>query len=95
MTTTFNLKQAAEFLKMKTGALRAKAAVGDVPADKPGKSWVFIKEDLVDWMRARQRVRKEAQERRTKECHLVNETASTGRDFRTVESEYNDLLGLQ
>lgn len=95
MTTTLNLKEAAAFLKMKSlNALSGKAARAEVPAFKNGKRWVFIQEDLIDWMRQTYREHKETQERKAKQCHLVNETASTGRDSRTVESEYNALLGL-
>jgi len=50
---TLNLNQASAFLHMSGDSLRRKAKRGDVPgACKIGRSWVFIKADLIRWMRA-------------------------------------------
>ena len=43
---TLNLKQAAVFLKMHPVTHQSKAKAGEIPGAKPGKSWVFIDEDL-------------------------------------------------
>lgn len=46
-TRTFDLEQAAAFLRMSPAALREKARAGIVPGAKPGKRWVFVEQDLV------------------------------------------------
>ena len=48
---TLDLEEAAAFLKMSKSALRAKAKAGVIPGKKPAKQWVFIKEDLVAYLR--------------------------------------------
>ncbi|MDO9393472.1 MAG: helix-turn-helix domain-containing protein [Methylotenera sp.] len=48
---TLNLKQAAAFLKMHPVTLLQKANAGIVPAAKPAKCWVFIQQDLLDYLR--------------------------------------------
>ena len=50
---TLSLKQAAEFLRMHPQTLRSKAISGEIPGAKLGKSWVFVEEDLVDYIRSR------------------------------------------
>ncbi len=49
---TFNLHEAAAFLKMHPISLQAKAKAGLIPAAKAAKSWVFIKTDLVVYLRS-------------------------------------------
>ena len=97
---TFNLEEAARFLKMSSGGLRRLAACKKIPAGKPGKCWCFLEEDLVNYLRSlydnpckvSQGV---SNNRREKIWHSVKETISGGSDFLIVEKEYNDLLGLQ
>lgn len=48
---TLNLKQAAVLLNMHPVTLLLKANAGIVPAAKPAKSWVFIQQDLLDYLR--------------------------------------------
>jgi hypothetical protein len=50
---TFNLVEAAEFVKMHPQTLEAKARAGEAPGAKMGKCWVFIDEDLAGWIRSR------------------------------------------
>ena len=97
---TFNLEEAAEFLKMNPEGLRRLAASKKISAGKPGKCWCFLEEDLVNYLRSlydepckvSQGV---SNNRREKIWHSVKETISGGSDFLIVEKEYNDLLGLQ
>jgi excisionase family DNA binding protein len=97
---TFNLEEAAEFLKMNPEGLRRLAATKKIPAGKPGKCWCFLEEDLVNYLRSlydnpckvSQGV---SNNRREKIWHSVNEKISGGLDYLTVEKEYNDLLELQ
>ena len=49
---TLDLKQAAEFLKIHPVTLQCKAKAGEIPGAKPGKSWVFIDEDLANYIRS-------------------------------------------
>ncbi len=49
---TFNLIEAAAFLKMTPEGLRRKAAKGEIPGAKPGKCWCFYEGDLVEHMRS-------------------------------------------
>jgi len=49
---TLNLQEAAAFLQMNPEALRQKAKAGDIPGAKPGTCWVFLAEDLVEYLRS-------------------------------------------
>lgn len=49
--STLNLKQAAAYLHMHPVTLLLKAQSGQVPAAKPAKCWVFILQDLQDYLR--------------------------------------------
>jgi len=49
---TFTLKEAAQVLKMHPEELRRRAKSGKVPAAKPGKQWVFLEEDLQNYLRS-------------------------------------------
>ncbi|XYJ11993.1 helix-turn-helix domain-containing protein [Telluria sp. B2] len=48
---TLDLKQAAAFLRMHPEEVRRRAKLGLLPGAKPGKSWVFIEDDLAAWLR--------------------------------------------
>ncbi len=50
---SFDLNEAADFLKMHRESLRRLAISGDVPARKVGKKWVFIREHLADYVSGR------------------------------------------
>lgn len=49
---TLDLYEAADYLKMHWQTLRAKAKSGTIPGAKLGKRWVFLAEDLADYLRA-------------------------------------------
>lgn len=49
---TLNLEQAAELLKLHPQTVLQRARLGEIPAAKPGKCWVFIEEDLIIWLRS-------------------------------------------
>jgi hypothetical protein len=53
---TIDLTEAAALLHMSEDALMRKARAGIVPGSKPGRRWVFIKEDLFAWLKAQQKV---------------------------------------
>ncbi|WP_446810575.1 helix-turn-helix domain-containing protein [Methylomonas sp. 2BW1-5-20] len=46
------VRQAAEFLHMSPAVLRQKAKAGLVKGAKPGKCWVFLQDDLADYLRS-------------------------------------------
>ena len=97
---TLDLKEAARFLNMNPESLRQKAKAGTVPGAKVGKSWVFIEEDLADYIRSQyasswQAVR--VTEKEVKLCHSTVErkTAFGGCASRhPVDAEYANLLEL-
>lgn len=96
---TMNLKEAAEFLNMNPESLRQKAKVGIVPGAKVGKSWVFIEEDLADYIRSqyarRWRAVQVTANEETAKCHFSAEVASGGYDSQApTDAEYANLLGL-
>jgi len=48
---TLSLPEAAAFLHCHPEWARQQAKQGRIPGAKPGKSWVFIEEDLVAYLR--------------------------------------------
>ncbi|MES0328142.1 MAG: helix-turn-helix domain-containing protein [Gammaproteobacteria bacterium] len=51
MSDTLNLEQAAEYLKIGRASLLDHLSKGEIPSAKIGKSWVFHKEMLSEWLR--------------------------------------------
>jgi len=49
---TLNIQEAATFLQLSEDELRKRARSGRIKAAKPGKRWVFLKTDLVDYLDA-------------------------------------------
>ncbi|UCV01734.1 helix-turn-helix domain-containing protein [Dechloromonas denitrificans] len=49
---TLDLTAAAALLHMSEDALMRKTRAGIIPGCKPGRQWVFIEADLIEWMRA-------------------------------------------
>lgn len=96
---TLTLQEAAAFLKLHPEELRRRAKAGQIPGAKVGRAWVFLQQDLADFVRSlyaqprqalRVTLRKEIET-----CHFADATASTGSTFaHPQESEYADLLGL-
>lgn len=60
-TRTFDLEQAARFLKINKCTAGELAASGRLPGAKIGRAWVFLEQDLVDWLR--EQVKKQQQKR--------------------------------
>jgi hypothetical protein len=96
---TWNLEQAAKFLKLHPEELRRRAKAGNVPAAKIGKCWVFLPDDValyvrslyaVDWQALQVRLGKE-----TDPCQLLNvETTGGSMSSPLTGSEYDALLGV-
>lgn len=64
---TFDIHEAADFLKIDRKTAMDLAASGDLPGAKVGRAWVFLEADLVDYLR--DKVRKQTNERREQQ-HL-------------------------
>lgn len=95
---TFNLSQAAQFLNMSVSALRYKARQGIINGAKPAKRWVFLKQDLVAYIRSHYDVPVEMPlsdsiHREVKLCHYTNaeKLGGFGSPLQT-EREYEALL---
>jgi excisionase family DNA binding protein len=50
--TTLRLESAAALLGISPVTLRKRAAVGTVPGYKPGKAWVFLEAELLDYLKS-------------------------------------------
>ena len=48
---TLDLGEAAEFLKVSETTAREMASAGELPGAKIGRAWVFLTDDLIDWLR--------------------------------------------
>jgi len=97
---SMNLYEAANFLKLHPEELRRRAKAGKVPAAKIGKCWVFLVDDIVEFLRSQYSNRVQAFDKRLgKEgslCHLLNEESTGGLTLsRPTGSEYESLLGLK
>ena len=94
---TLDLKEAASFLKMHPQSLREKTIQGKIPGAKIGKHWIFIKEDLVKYIRsqyANQRSRSQVQHKGDSLCYTsVPTQSSTGVvSPHQMDKEYKNLL---
>ena len=96
---TFDLKEAAEFLKMTPEGLRRKVASGEIPGAKPGKRWCFREDDLAEYLRslysnaAKTSWGVVGTERRTT-WHSTKEEKHGGLLSATKDQEYRKVLGL-
>lgn len=60
---TLDIDECAEFLKINRTTASELAASGELPGAKIGRAWVFIEEDLVEYLRGK--VRQQQRERQT------------------------------
>ncbi|WP_107796324.1 helix-turn-helix domain-containing protein [Nitrosomonas aestuarii] len=94
---TLSLAEAAELLKMHAEEVRRRAKAGKIPGAKLGKSWVFILEDLVEYIRSHyadtwQALRVVAN-KEDKSCHSTNAVKRGGSHSpHRQESELDALL---
>ena len=49
---TIGLDEAARFLHMAPSTLRKRAAAGKLSPYKPGKTWVFLQEELLNYLKS-------------------------------------------
>ena len=55
-----NLHDAATMLMMSPDTLQKRAKLGEIPGAKPGKCWVFLDVDLIEWLRTQYATHKKA-----------------------------------
>lgn len=96
---TLDLSEAAGFLKMHPEELRRRAKCGLIPGAKAGRAWVFLEEDLADWLRSRYTAPRQFSRINLKHevepCHSTNADRSIGSMLsHPTENEYASLLGL-
>ena len=95
---TLDLHAAAEFLHMSPAVLRQKAKQGIVKGAKPGKCWVFLRSDLVAFLRSLYLTHEQTPHSDWKEvspCHSLNAVKSGELDLPPpTASKYADLLKL-
>ena len=95
---TLDLKQAAHFLRLHPEELRQRTKRGLIPGAKVGRSWVFIEDDLVQYVRSLYAAPRQALQvtlGKELECHFANAAGSGGSIFAPqTESEYAELLKL-
>jgi len=92
---TLDLQAAAAFLLVHWQTLRAKAQAGEVPAAKLGRRWVFLKADLVAYLRSQYSSgRPRSQHIGDSVCCINDPIRSSGGviSLHQTESEYNALL---
>ena len=79
---TLNLLEAAAFLHMHPEELRRRAKLGQIPAAKPAKIWVFIEDDLAEYLRSLYPNPRQALQvtlpMELKQCHFSNAIISGG-----------------
>lgn len=97
---TLNLHEAAALLRMHAESLRQKTRQGLIPGAKIGKRWVFLEEDLIQYLRSQypsQRQTGRATSTEPKAClaPVGRKTISNQYDSQfATDVEYAKLLGL-
>lgn len=96
---TLGLAEAAAFLRIHPEELRRRAKLGEIPGAKVGRAWVFLQDDLAQFLRSLySRPRQALQVTLGKEvdpCHFADAGRSGGSTCSPLrENEYADLLGL-
>jgi excisionase family DNA binding protein len=96
---TFDLHEAASFLRMSPAVLRRHAREGRLKAAKPGKRWVFLEDDLAAYLGQLYAGRRQAplggSNREKSSWGYTNAVMSGGSiSPRQTAREYAALLGL-
>ncbi|WP_081470802.1 helix-turn-helix domain-containing protein [Methylomonas methanica] len=95
---TLNLTKAAELLKMHPVTLQGKAKSGQIPGAKPGKCWVFVEEDLIDYIRSQYTAfgKMDVGQGETRPCSLKENVVSFGiTNSQSMAKQYSALLELK
>lgn len=78
---TLDLPAAAAFLNLHPSTLQARAKAGTIPGSKPGRAWVFLRSDLIAYLKGLQ------------QCHSTASVASTTLTSRQAEAALDAVLG--
>jgi excisionase family DNA binding protein len=90
---TLDLNEAAALLKMHKQTVRSRAIAGKIPAAKPGKCWVFIEDDLLEWLRSKYTSTRQDVGQGGKTCSLKEKITLIGiTNSPSREKQYIDLL---
>jgi excisionase family DNA binding protein len=106
---SFDINEAAAFLKISASTLQRKAASGEIPAKKIGKRWVFIREHLADFISGRYTQAREglsvidgglnstrgATSWQSTSQKQAKAKTTTSTSLTQTASEYANLLGLK
>ena len=99
MHETLSLEQASVYLRMSEEHLRRQTKIGNIPGAKLGKEWVFLKEDLVRYIRSQYPDRwqisyetdSNSKHEESKTC-VKEKMSGTPISRRRMDSEYESLL---
>ncbi|CAK0771851.1 Helix-turn-helix domain-containing protein [Gammaproteobacteria bacterium] len=94
---TLSVTQAAELLHASPVTVRALARAHEIPATKVGKGWLFVEEDLLEWVRSRygnQARTAVTQTERRETCSTVVPIRPTGGSVSRIQvaAKYDSLL---
>ena len=79
--STFDLGQAADFLKVSPCTAQEMAASGVLPGAKVGRAWVFLEDDLREWLR--EQIKIQQQQRQSRHSNLSGTpTSAAPQKFR-------------
>lgn len=97
---TLTLSQAAELLKCNPETVRRLAQARKIPSAKLGRKWVFIQQDLAQFLRNQYSISESVVQVVDNDeeslCQSTNETLFGGlNSLHQMEQEYNALLGLE
>lgn len=92
---TLNRIQAAAFLNMHPVTLLHKVHAGIIPAAKPAKSWVFVQQDLLDYLRGLYSTKNHNMFTETKSGQLnISDNVTVTNKGSGVKKAYYQLLGI-
>ncbi|MDG4813187.1 helix-turn-helix domain-containing protein [Hydrogenovibrio sp. 3SP14C1] len=96
---TLTLHQAAEYLQCNPETVRRQAQAGKIPGGKIGRKWVFIQQDLAQFLRNQYSIPESVVQVVGNDeeslCQSTLETTSGGlNSLHQTEKEYDALLGL-
>ena len=90
---TLNLHEAAAFLHMHPEEVRSRTKRGLIPGAKVGRRWVFIENDLAEFVRSLYPVKRQGLPANNSNLDDANRSAGPSFSGQTID-EYNELLGL-
>jgi hypothetical protein len=94
---TLDLTEAAKLLKIHPVTLQIRAKAGKIPGCKIGRSWVFIRFDLLHYIRSQYATRvAQGDTKEISKCHSINAKIhpSSGSKSRLADEQYKKVLGL-